>query len=110
MRQVLTKVGIVGVVVVFVVAAFNGAALAVDMPKEGSFEFDLCGVVQLEGGIQSDQLSVVHYTLIANTRTEPAGRPFDQRSTRCWPTAGTLAGKSHEVGYCEAVDPDEDKW
>lgn len=110
MRQVFTKVGIVGVVVVCAIVAFSGTALAVDMPKEGSFAFDLCGVVQLEGGIQGKQLSIVHYVLLVNTRTEPAGGPFDRQSARCWGTAGTVAGKSQELGYCEAVDQDGDKW
>ena len=110
MRQIFTNMGTVAVVVVCAISAHSGTALAVEMPKEGSFEFDLCGVVLLEGGVQSDQLSVVHYSLIVNTLTEPAGRPFDQQSVRCWSTAGTVAGKAQEVGYCEAVDQDGERW
>jgi hypothetical protein len=57
------------------VAFVHAQQRQVQMPKEGSFEFDFCIVAQAVVPISSDQFTIFHFIADANLRTEPAGRP-----------------------------------
>jgi hypothetical protein len=102
---------LVGVVLgTLLVAGAAEAGGAVQMPKEGSYEFQFCYIGRPVVPIAVEQLTVVHYSVEANILTEPAGRPFDRQSARCWGVDGVVKGKSEHFGFCEIVDQDGDKW
>lgn len=90
-----------------------GSAVAgkVNMPKEGTFEFDYCAVGEAQPPLVSrDKVLVSHYRNVANVRTEPAGKPFDRMGSICYGTYANLNGKQQDFGVCELTDLDGDKW
>jgi hypothetical protein len=99
----------VGVVALF--SAGFAAAAKVNLPQEGSFEFDFCLVSEtmppLKGG---DKFFVSHYKNAANIRTDPPGKPFDRQSAFCYGTFAALNGRNQDFGICEATDADGDVW
>jgi hypothetical protein len=80
------------------------------MPKEGSYEFDFCSVGRFKTMSSGDKVFVSHYEVVANLRTEPAGRAFDRMASLCFGTYSRLNGQHQEYGVCELTDQDEDKW
>ena len=89
-----------------------GSALAgkVNMPKEGSFDFDFCMVGETQTLVGGDKVYVSNYRNVANLRTEPSGKPFDRSSALCYGTFASLNGKPQDFGVCELTDMDGDKW
>ena len=82
----------------------------VNLPKEGSFEFRFCMVGEEQSMSSTDKVSVSHYRIIANTISEPAGKPFDRMSALCLGTYANLNGRQQDFGVCEMTDQDGDKW
>ena len=106
--------------VIALLAAGSAAAAKVNIPHEGSFEFDFCLVSEtvppLTGG---DKFFVSHYKVVANIRTDPPGKPFDRQSVFCYGTFAALDGRNQDFGICEATDarrrmvagvPRESRW
>ncbi len=91
-------------------AASSAIAGKVNMPKEGNFEFAWCYVAQGKAITSGDKLFVITYHGVANSHSDPTGRPFDQMGGRCYGTFATINGKSQGFGVCELADQDGDKW
>jgi len=94
-------------------ASMAGSALAgkVDIPKEGSYEFDFCPIGH--GRTLSDpagKVFEIHYDLDAIVRSTTPGRAFDRMGARCYGLYTNLNGKQTEIGLCELTDLDGDKW
>ncbi len=103
-----TRAFAIGLVVAFVTgSAFAGK---VNLPREGTFEFDFCLAGESKTLTGGDKVFVSHYHNIANLRTEPAGKPFDRVSSLCYGTFANLNGRPQDFGVCELTDQDGDKW
>lgn len=90
--------------------AGNALSAKVNMPKEGTYEFDFCVIGHSKVLVEGDNVLVVHYEGTSNLRTEPAGRPFDRMASRCLGLYTKLNGRHQETGVCEQTDQDGDKW
>ena len=91
-------------------AAGSAIAGKVNMPKEGSFEFDYCAVGQGKGLSAGDKYAVSHYKNVANVTTNPPGKPFDRTGSACFGTYANVNGRQWDYGMCEITDLDGDKW
>jgi hypothetical protein len=100
----------VAVGVVAVSTAGPGFAGKVNIPKEGSYEFDFCVVGRGKTLSAGDKLFVMNYELDANLRSTPPGRAFDRMGSRCYGIYINLNGNPQESGICELTDLDGDKW
>jgi hypothetical protein len=89
-----------------------GLSLAgkVNIPKEGSYEFDLCPIGHARTLTNPDKVLVVHYDLDAVVRTTAPGGPFDRVGARCYGLYTNLNNQQAETGVCELTDQDGDKW
>ena len=89
-----------------------GSAIAgkVNIPKEGTYEFDFCPILRGKTFSEGDKLFLLHYDLDAVVRSTPAGRAFDRMGARCLGMYSNLSGRQQEVGMCELTDLDGDKW
>jgi hypothetical protein len=90
----------------------TGVAYAgkINMPKEGSFQLQLCAVGNATPILANDQVYITHYSSTALLSSTLAGGPFDRQTARCWGTLGTGKMRPSHTGYCEMVDADGDKW
>jgi hypothetical protein len=93
-----------------VLAASGAAAGKVNIPKEGSYEFDFCVVGHGKTLSAGDKLFVMNYEVDANLRSTPPGRAFDRMGSRCYGVYVNLNGQPKESGMCELTDLDGDKW
>ena len=93
-----------------VVMSHDALAGKVNMPKEGSYEFDFCTVAQGKSMSMGEKNFVTGYHIVANVKTDPPGKPFDHMGGRCYGTFMILNGRSQDLGVCELVDQDGDKW
>jgi hypothetical protein len=105
------------VLVLVVLAAAVGGLVAasamagkVNIPKEGSYEFDFCPIGQGKTFSNPDKIFAMQYDLNALLRTNPPGRAFDRMGARCYGLYTNLNGKQAETGICELTDLDGDKW
>ena len=89
-----------------------GSAIAgkVNIPKEGSYEFDFCPIGHGRTLALPDKIFAIHYDLDAIVRTTPPDRPFDRVGARCYGLYTNINGKQTETGLCELTDLDGDKW
>ncbi len=94
------------------VALVSGAAEAgkVNIPKEGSYEFEFCVIGSGKTFSAGDKLFVISYVGDANLKSTPAGRAFDRMGARCYGVYSNINGRQQEVGICELTDLDGDKW
>jgi hypothetical protein len=88
----------------------SAQAQKVKMPREGAFELDYCWAGKMTTPIATKELTILHYSIPGNLKAIPPGGPFDQQSMTCWGTWVNVGGKAEEMGACEAVDQDGDKW
>lgn len=83
---------------------------APNYPKEGTYDYISC----YSGTTNTVQVSNANgaYTnaFVGNTRTSPAGGPFDKLAYTCVGAGATTNGKVNSSYYCEAVDVDGDKF
>jgi hypothetical protein len=105
-RALLVAVGVVTI-------SMTGSALSgkVNIPNEGSYQFDFCPIGH--GRTLSDpggKIFEISYDLDAIVRTTPPGGPFDRVGARCYGLYTNINGKQAEVGLCELTDLDGDKW
>jgi hypothetical protein len=96
--------------VVGMLVSATAIASKVNMPREGNYEFDFCTVAQGKSMSVGEKYFVSGYHIVANVKTDPPGKPFDRSSARCYGTYMILNGKSQDLGICEVVDQDGDKW
>jgi hypothetical protein len=92
------------------IASGAGTAAKVNMPKEGSYEFEFCSIGRFKTMSSGDDVFVSHYDVVANLRTSPPGRPFDRAAAQCYGVYARLNGQHQESGVCELTDEDNDKW
>ncbi len=90
-------------------ASAAGAALAADLPKEGSYDFTSCW-----SGVSSPiSFSKTHgafsYEMTGVSRSNPPGGFGDKNTFRCVGTNASLDGKNTGMSVCEAVDASGDK-
>lgn len=83
---------------------------AVDMPKEGRFDFNYCmggkvGYSELRAG-----LAMGEFEGVASTYANGAGKAFDRQGSRCIGVYEIVDGKYRDYGVCTQVDADGDKW
>jgi hypothetical protein len=100
------------VAVGLVAVATAGSAFAgkVNIPKEGSYEFNFCSVGETRIMTSGDTVFVNQYKVIANLLTQPPGKAFDRMSSLCYGVYAKLNGRSQEFGVCELTDVDGDQW
>jgi hypothetical protein len=91
-------------------AADSAVAGKVNIPKEGSYEFDFCPIGRGKTFSAGDKLFVMNYDLDAILRTTPSGRAFDRMGARCYGIYANVSGRQQESGFCELTDLDGDKW
>ena len=91
-------------------AADGATAGKVNMPKEGSYEFDFCPIGRGKTFSSGDKLFFMQYDLDAVLRSTPAGKAFDRMGARCLGIYSNLSGRQQEAGMCELTDLDGDKW
>jgi hypothetical protein len=93
----------------FSVPAVTAAALATELPKEGSYDFAACW----SGVSNTIAFSKVHtafsYEMTGVTLSNPPGGMFDKNSFRCVGMNASLDGKNTGSAVCEAMDVDGDK-
>ena len=94
----------------FGIVAAPAWAGKVNMPKDGSYNFDFCTIGSGTTIAANDQLYVSHYSGSAVLISQPPGGAFDRQSAKCWGTLGIVKGKGSHLGYCDIVDMDGDKW
>ena len=88
----------------------NAEAQTVKMPKEGTLEWEYSLVNQPDMPVATKELTLMHYVSRGNIKAIPEGGPFDRQSATCWGTFVIIGGKAEEMGFCEIVDLDADKW
>jgi len=106
MKRVLVSAAAIAAVVLSA-SAVGGK---VNMPKEGSYEFDFCPIGRGKTFSAGDKLFFIHYDLDAVLRSTPPGRAFDRMGARCLGIYSNLSGRQQEAGMCELTDLDGDKW
>lgn len=101
---------------VLLVAALSGvlvagtAGAAVNLPKEGSFDFNFCFVSDAVHVAFGDKVYVGSFQNRASMHSNRPGGAFDLQGARCFGTYGNVDGDYTDQGYCEIVDADGDKW
>jgi len=101
---------VVAIGVAMGLAGSSALAGKVNLPKEGSYEFEFCPIGHGRTLSNPDKIFVIHYDLDALLRTTPPGRPFDRVGSRCYGLYTNLNGQHAETGVCELTDLDGDKW
>ena len=79
-------------------AADGATAGKVNMPKEGSYEFDFCPIGRGKTFSSGDKLFFMQYDLDAVLRSTPAGKAFDRMGARCLGIYSNLSGRQQEAG------------
>lgn len=93
-----------------ILAADGALAGRVNIPKEGSYEFDFCPIGRGKIFSEGDKLFVMNYDLDAITRSASPGKAFDRMGARCYGIYSNFNGRQQEAGMCELTDLDGDKW
>jgi len=87
-----------------------GAALAADLPKQGSYDVTSCW----SGASNAIAFSKTHtassFELTGTTRSNPPGGPFDMVTFRCVGMSSSIEGKNTGMNLCEVIDKDGDKY
>lgn len=91
-------------------AADSAIAGKVNIPKEGSYEFEFCVLGSGKTFSSGDKLFVISYVGDANLKSTPPGRAFDRMGARCYGVYSNINGRQQESGICELTDLDGDKW
>src|SRR5437879_5028852 len=86
------------------------AALAADLPKQGSYDITSCwsGVSNAIAFSKTHTASSVELT--GTTRSNPPGGPFDMVTFRCVGMSSSIEGKNTGMNLCEGIDKDGDKY
>lgn len=79
-------------------------------PKEGSYDYTACwsGTSNVVEVSSSNNASTTAFA--GNTRSNPAGGPFDMLAFSCVGMSATTNGKITSSYYCQTVDKDGDKF
>lgn len=106
MKRIIVAIATAGAML----AAGGATAGKVNMPKEGSYEFDFCVTGHGKTFSDGDKLFVISYEGDANLKSTPPGRAFDRMGARCYGVYFNINGRQQETGICELTDRDGDKW
>jgi hypothetical protein len=87
-----------------------GVIAAVNMPKEGNFDFNYCLAGRTEAMQVSDAAVAGSFELTASIISNIPGGPFDGQGSHCMGTWTVLDGKYFDSGYCMTVDADGDRF
>lgn len=90
-------------------ATFVGFALAVDLPKEGSYDYKACFTRNTTRIDFSDIHSAYSYSETATAVSTSAGGLFDGESVRCVGSVDISNGKRMNLSICEGVAKNGDK-
>ena len=103
---------IIGALVWSIALLAMGSAIAgkVNIPKEGTYEFEFCVLGSGKTFSAGDKLFVISYVGDANLKSTPPGRAFDRMGARCYGIYSNINGRQQETGICELTDLDGDKW
>jgi hypothetical protein len=88
----------------------NAEAQKIKMPREGTLEWEFSLAAPVDMPVATKELTLAHYVSRGNIKAIPEGGPFDRQSGTCWGTFVINGGKAEEMGFCEVVDLDSDKW
>src|SRR5215831_5648114 len=86
------------------------ASAAVSLPKEGPFDTHYCFSGTAQAIALNDNAVAGFVTLFATIQSNPPGGAFDQTASHCMGLFQTVNGKTMEIGYCDIVDADGDKY
>ena len=92
-----------------VLAAAAGAALAADLPKEGSYDYTACWTAVRNTIAFSKENNAFTFEIIGANRTDPSGGMFDMESFHCVGSQAVFGKKVSSISTCESVDRDGDK-
>ena len=93
----------------FLVFTAASSALAVELPKEGSYDYTACWTGVNNVIAFSKNHTASSYEMTGTTRSNPPEGMFDKNAFRCVGMNASLDGKFTGSGVCEAVDVDGDK-
>lgn len=90
--------------------AASQASAAVDMPREGRFDFNYCmggkaGYSEVRSGLATGE-----FDSVAGTYANGGTKAFDRQGSRCFGVYEIVDGKYRDYGICTQVDADGDKW
>ena len=98
-----------GYVLASLIVASPFSAFAVELPKEGSYDYTTCG----SGVTSAIDFSKAHNGLsfeeTGTIRSNSPGGLFDKSTYRCVGLYTSFDGKNAAYSLCEAIDPDGDK-
>lgn len=86
------------------------APAAVEIPKEGRFDFNYCMGGKAAYSEVRAGLATGEFDLVASTYTNGPGKAFDRQGSRCVGVYEIVDGKYRDYGVCTQVDADGDKW
>ncbi|KRR18557.1 hypothetical protein CQ14_24475 [Bradyrhizobium lablabi] len=93
----------------FLVFASAPSALAVELPKEGSYDYTACWSGVNNVITFSKNHTASSYEMTGTTRSNPPDGMFDKNTFRCVGMNASLDGKFTGSTVCETVDVDGDK-
>jgi hypothetical protein len=96
-----------GLALLIVASPFS--ALAGELPKEGSYDFNSCWSGVANAITFSKTHSASSYEVTGTNRSNPPGGMFDKSTFRCVGMNASLDGKITGSSVCEAIDVDGDK-
>lgn len=91
-------------------AVSAAATAAVNLPKEGSFDFNFCFVTDVSHIGLTGTSGLGSFVNIAAIHSNAAGGAFDLQGARCFGYYSSVEGAYTESGYCEVKDADGDRW
>lgn len=86
-----------------------GAAFAVELPKEGSYDYTACWSGLSNTITFSKTQTAMSYEMTGSIRSNTPGGMFDKHTFRCVGMNASLDGKTTGSTVCEAIDTDGDK-
>ena len=89
--------------------AVTGAMGAVNLPKEGSFDYTACWSGNSSDIAFSNSQGASSFEMTGMILSNPPGGPFDKNTFRCVGMNTMINDKAGGGNVCEAVDADGDK-
>jgi hypothetical protein len=91
------------------VFATTCAMSAVNLPKEGSYDYTTCWSGTSSDIVFSKTHTANSYEMMGTIMSNPPGGPFDKSAYRCVGMGSMINGKAAGGNVCEVVDADGDK-
>jgi hypothetical protein len=107
-KAMRTMMGMISVAT-FVAAASGSLAVAADLPKEGSYDYNACFTRNTVRIVFSDAHTAYSYNEAATAVSTAPGGMFDGDSVRCVGAVAISNGKRMNLSICEGVAKNGDK-